>query len=98
MIDRRSFFKSFAALIGAASLSPQIFIPKFEPVKWKVIKCGAPNGGLRVIPNPDYESTNYTLAIISHDGKLPCEFPHPIRGNEFDSKGNLISIPPFIYA
>lgn len=35
MTDRRSFFKSLALLIGAASVSPMIFLPKFEPVKWK---------------------------------------------------------------
>lgn len=36
MSNRRNFFKSLAMLAGAASISPQIFIPKFEPVKWKV--------------------------------------------------------------
>lgn len=35
MSNRRNFFKSLAMLTGAASLSPQIFIPKFEPVRWK---------------------------------------------------------------
>ena len=35
-MNRRSFFSSLAAFAGAASLSPNIFIPKFEPVKWKV--------------------------------------------------------------
>jgi hypothetical protein len=36
-MNRRGFFKSLALLAGAASVSPQIFIPKFEPVRWKVI-------------------------------------------------------------
>jgi len=36
MNTRRNFFRSLAALAGAASISPQIFIPKFEPVRWKV--------------------------------------------------------------
>lgn len=36
-MNRRSFFSSIAAFAGAASLSPNIFIPKFEPVKWKAI-------------------------------------------------------------
>jgi len=36
-MNRRSFFNSLAAFAGAASLSPHIFIPKFEPVKWKAI-------------------------------------------------------------
>lgn len=37
-MNRRSFFNSLAAFAGAASLSPHIFIPKFEPVKWKGTK------------------------------------------------------------
>lgn len=34
-MNRRGFFRSVAALVGAASVSPTIFIPKFEPVHWK---------------------------------------------------------------
>lgn len=34
---RRSFFRSLGLLAGAASVSPTIFIPKFEPVRWKVL-------------------------------------------------------------
>lgn len=34
-MNKRNFFKSLALMAGAASISPQIFIPKFEPVKWK---------------------------------------------------------------
>jgi len=33
MTTRRSFFRSIAALTGAASVSPLIFLPKFEPVR-----------------------------------------------------------------
>lgn len=36
-MNRRNFFRSLAALAGAASVSPTIFIPKFEPVRWKPI-------------------------------------------------------------
>lgn len=36
---RRSFFRSLGLLAGAASVSPTIFIPKFEPVRWKVLRC-----------------------------------------------------------
>jgi hypothetical protein len=36
-MKRRNFFNSLAAFAGVASLSPQVFIPKFEPVQWKVI-------------------------------------------------------------
>lgn len=35
-MNRRGFFRSLVLLAGAASVSPTIFIPKFEPVKWKV--------------------------------------------------------------
>jgi len=36
MATRRSFFKSLALLGAAAVGCPGIFIPKFEPVRWKV--------------------------------------------------------------
>ncbi len=39
--DACGFFKSLALMAGAASISPQIFIPKFEPVKWKVTPANA---------------------------------------------------------
>jgi len=35
MSTRRNFFRSLALMAGAASISPQIFIPRFEPVIWK---------------------------------------------------------------
>lgn len=35
-MNRRSFFRSLTLIGSAASLSPNIFIPKFEPVKWKL--------------------------------------------------------------
>jgi hypothetical protein len=37
-MNRRNFFGSLGLLVGAASLSPSIFIPKLEPVKWKQIR------------------------------------------------------------
>ena len=37
MNTRRSFFKSLAILSAAAAGCPGVFIPKFEPVKWKRI-------------------------------------------------------------
>lgn len=42
-MNQRSFFKSLVLIGAAASLSPQIFIPKFEPVRWKVSQA-APRG------------------------------------------------------
>jgi len=37
MTTRRSFFKSLALIGSAAAGCPGIFIPKFEPVRWKSI-------------------------------------------------------------
>ena len=37
MSTRRSFFKSLALLGAAAAGCPGVFIPKLEPVRWKVI-------------------------------------------------------------
>lgn len=34
-MNRRYFFKSLATVAGATSVAPLIFIPKFEPVRWK---------------------------------------------------------------
>jgi hypothetical protein len=34
-MNRRAFFKFGSLFVGAASVAPQIFIPKFEPVRWK---------------------------------------------------------------
>jgi len=35
LMNKRSFFKSLALMTAGAAVSPGIFIPKFEPVKWK---------------------------------------------------------------
>lgn len=40
MTSRRSFFRSLGLLAGAASVSPLVFVPKFEPVRWKRIHYG----------------------------------------------------------
>lgn len=50
-MQRRSFFKSLAVMAGAASASPLIFIPKFEPVKWKVDR-GVKGLGYNMYPIP----------------------------------------------
>jgi hypothetical protein len=54
-MNRRSFFSSVGALIGAASLSPNIFIPKLDPVKWKVGKR---------ITNPEWFAAQYECYFI----------------------------------
>jgi len=37
-MNTRSFFKSLALLTAGAAVAPGIFIPKLEPVRWKVAK------------------------------------------------------------
>jgi hypothetical protein len=37
-MNRRGFFTRLGVLVGAASLSPTIFVPKFEAVRWKVVR------------------------------------------------------------
>lgn len=39
LTDRRSFFRSLAILGAAAAGCPWIFVPKFEPVRWKPVRC-----------------------------------------------------------
>jgi hypothetical protein len=56
-VNRRGFFKSFGVLAAAASLSPTIFIPKFEPVRWKVIRMGS--------ENPRWGITEFEVFIIN---------------------------------
>jgi len=38
-MNRRGFFSRLALVAAAASVSPHIFIPKFEPVHWKVARA-----------------------------------------------------------
>ena len=54
-MNTRHFFKSLALLAAGAAVSPGIFIPKFEPVRWKVT---------RAIPNPDWVNAEGEYRII----------------------------------
>ncbi len=57
MNNRRSFFKSLS-LIGSAAIGcPGIFIPKFEPIRWKRIVDP------RSIPNPDWINAEFTTML-----------------------------------
>ncbi len=102
-MNKRSFFKSLALLTaGAVMAPPGLFIPKLEPVKWK-------RSQLRAVPNPDYHNALYEIGFNCHPSlhqyfeldernglyRLPGKF-YPIRGNEMDKYGKLVSIPPFI--
>jgi hypothetical protein len=53
-MNRRSFFSKFGLLAAAASVSPTIFIPKFEPVKWKV----------KSIINPAWVAADYEVHFL----------------------------------
>ena len=59
MNSRRSFFKSLALLGAAAAGCPGLFIPKLEPVRWKVI---APPRG--------WFMAEYKYAFTMHDAKI----------------------------
>lgn len=62
-MNRRTFFNSIARVAAAASLSPNIFIPKFEPVKWKVTRPGY----YRFILNPEWVNAPYEFGYHMHE-------------------------------
>lgn len=39
-MKRRGFFKTLAGIVGGLAVSPMVFIPKFEPIPWKIVKRG----------------------------------------------------------
>ncbi len=98
--DRRGFFKVFGVLAAAASVSPTIFIPRFEPVRWKRRSC------LMAVPNPAYETAKYEWSCVDmpilFDRKILVGLEvngrlYPVRGNALDANGKLVDcIPPFI--
>lgn len=106
-MNRRSFFNTIARVTAAASLSPMIFIPKFAPVKWKVIKAGSPYceqelyGKWKFVVNPEYVNAPYEVGYHCHGGlfvpdgayKIPDAY-YPARYDkpDFDSE----PIPPFL--
>ena len=55
-IPRRSFFKSLAMLGAAAAGCPGIFVPKFEPVRWKVVNA----------LNPAYTDCQHTMIVNTY--------------------------------
>jgi hypothetical protein len=101
-MKRRRFFQSLAALAGAASISPNIFIPKFEAVRWKQLLPGKKVAVL----NPAYEQAPYELLRMDPDSYLSVDLrvyprgiqPHlPIRYSLIDPITYLpVVIPPFI--
>lgn len=100
MTNRRSFFKSLALLGAAAAGCPGVFVPKFEPVKWK----RTPSLGRELyVPNPEYYTAQYEIYYITQpglfDGRIlvdragkPNIEPYPVRFNT----SPYHPIPPFI--
>ena len=103
-MNRRTFFKSVSTLLSVASLSPQIFIPKFEPVHFKVIS--------RIVPNPAYINAAYELVAREMSGYWSYDLRKtPVRVDLSDPRKKIfklrydlidpvtyepVSIPPFI--
>lgn len=102
-MNRRSFFTSLGAIVAAAA-APSIFLPKFEPVRWK-----PPLIFKRAVPNPAYETARYELYFIDEPMLVdrlifnPKEFTGrwkfhlPVRGNDFyPLSDEIVPIPPYI--
>lgn len=86
-MNRRSFFKSLA-LLGAAASAPAIFIPKLEPVRWKIIRPQT-----LWIPNPAYALAPFEIRYIDMPMVCTWDDPYPPRfGADYQP------IPPFIQA
>lgn len=103
-MNKRDFFRSLAVAACGTLVAPGLFLPKLEKVNWKRRR-------LVSIPNPDYVNATYEIGFYAHPSiaehfvydrrnglyRMPS-ICYPVRGNEIDEKGQLISIPPFIMA
>jgi len=92
-MNRRSFLTDL--LVACAA--PAIFLPKFEPVRWKVAQ---PEPGWSFEQylyqrNPEYEKALFEYAFIMGDGSIR-RIDMPIRCNEWDAEGKPISILPWV--
>jgi hypothetical protein len=101
MNDRRSFFKSLALLAAGAAVAPGIFVPKFEPVRWKVQSptyTGFAVFKKYAVINPAWVNAPYEMALAFHPQALSTipENLYPFRWSELDKDGKPISIPPYI--
>lgn len=56
-MNRRNFFTSIGLILAGAS-APGIFLPKFEPVRWKVKRP------IRIVPNPEYATAPYETYFL----------------------------------
>jgi len=111
-MNRRSFFKSASLLLGAASLSPTIFIPKFEPVKWKQTSAGVRR---LIYINPEYRMAQFEVVLIGDAEKavivsrrIPVwasqpfgnsirQASYPPRFNQLeDGSGTMVQVHPFV--
>lgn len=100
-MDRRGFFKSLALMAGAVSVSPTIFIPKFEPVKWKRAAQFTHSWAI----NPEWVNApfeprlyfgewTFTFKEMGQPVNPACSFPMRYK---FEN-GVYVEVPPFIDA
>lgn len=97
-MNRRGFFKAFSVLAGAASLSPMLFVPKFEPVHWKKIVRA---DDWCAVVNPEWIDAPYEMVFDPRSFYGGWKFvaptissvAYPIRS--LDPEGKQ-TVPPFI--
>jgi hypothetical protein len=90
--SRRSFFKSLALLGAAAVGCPGIFIPKFEPVKWKAV---APVGRGFFMVEYKYAirpmGREFTRMLLYVRDETGGDWREPLQEDHDDFHGNLHS-------
>lgn len=77
-MNKRSFFKSLALLAAGAAVAPGIFVPKFEPVRWKVT---------RPLPNPEWVKAEYEVYYIGQPGIFD---PVIFKSSDFHGKWQFV--------
>lgn len=88
-MNRRSFFTSAGLLVAGASVG--LFIPKFEPVKWKVEPVR-----IQWVLNPEYANAPYEMGVVDANG-IYAEHIHPLRYRR-NAKGGYDQVPYLILA
>ena len=79
-MNRRGFFKSLALLGAAAAVAPGVFVPKFEPVRWKVVRPTIYQ------VNPQWVTAPYEIRFIDSPGAYDLDI---FKKDSFDLYGYL---------
>lgn len=88
IMNRRGFFKAFSVLGAAASLSPMVFVPKFEPVHWKkIVKLDE----WCAVVNPEWINAPYEVEFIGVTDNWMPGYPPRFMDQELTSQ-----VAPFI--